>query len=133
MFGFLPKPRSPLWFAAGAGLCVLASLVYLTFFTLVFKRNPDSLNIPGILLIFFIITQLSALGGYFNMPLFLSLSVLGFVIGLGVFLAMLANPGGGFEDLAGALSFLILTAAGFLAGAVAEVFRFGLNYYKKKK
>jgi len=124
MFKFLPRPRSPYWFLAGAALSILTTLLYLAFFALIFGRDPSGLNIPGILLIFVVVSQLIVLGGYLGFPLYLAFSTIGFVFGLGLFISMLSNTGGGFEDLVGAISFFMLTAGGIAAGIVAELVRF---------
>lgn len=124
MLKFLPRHRSPYWFLFGLVLAVLTSLLYLAFYALVFGRDPAYLNIPGIILVFSVVCQLIALGGYLNFRLYLVLSSVGFVLGLALFLSMLRNPVGGFEDLVGALSFFMLTAAGIGAGIIAELARF---------
>lgn len=131
MFGFLPKPRSPYWFVLGAGLGILAVAVYLFFFEIVFGRDSSLLNIPGILTIFMLFSQLIVLGGYFNLRLYLILACTGYILGLSLFLNMLRNPPGGFEDLVGAISFLMLSCAGIAAGAVAELIRYLLSRLRK--
>jgi hypothetical protein len=128
----LPRARSPYWFAAGAGFSVLTAILYVIFFSVIIGQDPSSLNIGGILLVFFIVSELIALGGYFNLRLFFYLSLSGFVVGLGLFLSMLRKPLGGFEDLAGAISFMMLTAAGLVAGIIAELAKFGWQRYKNR-
>lgn len=129
---FFPQRRSPYWFLWGAVLAIFVSLLYMTVYTLGYGRDMDYLNIPGIILIFMILCQLIALGGFLGFYLYLALSATGFILGLAMFLGML-TPSQGFEDLVGAISFLFFSAIGVAAGIVTQMLYWGWRKYKENR
>lgn len=132
MLKFLPQRRSIHWFIWGVVFALAFSLLYIAAYTLIYGRELAHLNIPGIVLVFTVICQLIALGGFFGFHLYLVLSAAGFLAGLAMFLSML-KPSTGFEDIVGAISFLFLTAIGLGVGIVAEFLRWAYKKFRASK
>jgi hypothetical protein len=126
---FLPRRRSPSWFGWGMVFAVAFTLLYIAVYAWGYGRELAHLNIPGIVLIFTVICQLMALGGFFGFCFYLVISAAGFLLGLAFFLSML-TPSTGFEDLVGAISFLFFTAVGQGAGVLAELLRWVYRKYR---
>lgn len=84
----IPPPRSPLWFALGAGIGVAATAIFILFYAVIFNLDVSNVNIGGILLLFVGLCQVSALAGFFKLKLLAGLSFLGLFAGITMLLSV---------------------------------------------
>ncbi|MTI95735.1 MAG: hypothetical protein FH749_09685 [Firmicutes bacterium] len=127
-----PQRRSPLWFIAGAVLALAVAVIFVLFYGVIFNHNLGNLNLCGIVLIFFLLFQLIALAGFWGRRILVVCATLGIISGLILFLSVIARNVGGFEGLVGALSMLMLIAAGFALGLILELAHFLWLQVKRK-
>lgn len=129
----MPRPRSPHWFTLGLVFSILLTSLYFAVFLPVLNSVPTWPNLLGVLLIFFVISQLIALGGFFGLRLYPPLATVGLILGLVFFRITLGKSSGGFEDIVGFLSFFVITALGFATGLAAELANYLVKSLKKGK